>query len=469
MGRPPREQIHQPAQHFLPILPVEGQGQLGSEQAVLDANVVAMRLQLAGQVALAFGQLRQGGASDARCDCPPALLFAREHFHDRRGQDVHAEETKVVAGPQARDNQPLLGLGGGGLLQHLGDLIKALARRHQAPANRAVIGQLALVRRLHGRDGAILHPRDLDQLLRGALGAAADVKMVADQQQERLGAGKFTRATHRVAVAERRRLLDEVEPAALPAGGSGISGFVPGADDHTDFLDAGREDFLDENPQRGLGGAVAVHQGLQGEGPLGFAGGGDDGFLDFHGFRTVRCCARRQQRCKMPPHSQLHVGYEVHTSILAVGRSFNPRNSSRAVRPWPPVSAEAPFDYFQNSWSVIGLKDYNDGTRITPQNELVLADNARLRFSCGPRLTPLSRKQTKTLLDGWLPVVLLNTEEDGVRYEFTFWATPLPTVKDWRAAFAWPTEGENFLNWVRVKATNPGPAPPKRRCASTCW
>jgi hypothetical protein len=124
-------------------------------------------------------------------------------------------------------------------------------------------------------------------------------------------------------------------------------------------------------------------------------------------------------------------------------------------------SAEAPFDYFQNSWSVIGLKDYNDGTRITPQNELLLAGNARLRFSCGPRLTPLSRKQTKTLLDGWLPVVLLNTEEDGVRYEFTFWATPLPTVKNWRAAFAWPTEGENFLNWVRVKATNPGPAPTK--------
>jgi hypothetical protein len=124
-------------------------------------------------------------------------------------------------------------------------------------------------------------------------------------------------------------------------------------------------------------------------------------------------------------------------------------------------SAEAPFDYFQNSWSVIGLKDYNDGTRITPQNELVLAGNARLRLSCGPRFTPLSRKQTKTLLDGWLPIVLLATEEDGVRYEFTFWATPLPTVKNWRAAFAWPTEGENFLNWVRVKATNPGPGPAK--------
>ena len=78
-------------------------------------------------------------------------------------------------------------------------------------------------------------------------------------------------------------------------------------------------------------------------------------------------------------------------------------------------------------------------------------------------LTPLSRKQTKTLLEGWLPVVLLATEQDGVRYEFTLWATPLPSVKNWRAAFDWPTEGDNFLNWVRVKATNPGPSPAEAR------
>ena len=126
-------------------------------------------------------------------------------------------------------------------------------------------------------------------------------------------------------------------------------------------------------------------------------------------------------------------------------------------------SAEAPFDYFQNSWSVLGLKDYNDGTRITPENELLLANKARLRLSCGPQLTPLSRKETKTLLEGWMPVVLLATQQGGVRYEFTLWATPLPTVKNWRAAFDWPTEGDNFLNWVRVKATNPGASPAEAR------
>jgi hypothetical protein len=53
-------------------------------------------------------------------------------------------------------------------------------------------------------------------------------------------------------------------------------------------------------------------------------------------------------------------------------------------------SAEAPFDYFQNSWSVIGLKDYDDGTRITPENDLLLAHKTKLRLSCGSQLTPLS-------------------------------------------------------------------------------
>jgi hypothetical protein len=31
-----------------------------------------------------------------------------------------------------------------------------------------------------------------------------------------------------------------------------------------------------------------------------------------------------------------------------------------------PLAAQEPFDYFRNSWNVIGLKDYERGTRITP-------------------------------------------------------------------------------------------------------
>ena len=121
-----------------------------------------------------------------------------------------------------------------------------------------------------------------------------------------------------------------------------------------------------------------------------------------------------------------------------------------------PLPADEPFDYFCNSWSVIGLRDYKDGTRMTPANELLLGGQQRVRLRFGRNLTPLSREQTKTLLEGWLPVVLLAAKDEAVRYEFTFWATPLPGVNDWLAAFDWPTQGENFLNWIVVKATNTG-------------
>ncbi len=118
--------------------------------------------------------------------------------------------------------------------------------------------------------------------------------------------------------------------------------------------------------------------------------------------------------------------------------------------------AGEPFDYFQNSWSVIGLRDYRDGTRITPENELLLADKGRVRIRFGRELAPLSRGQTKTLQDGWLPIVQLTARDAEVHYEFVFWATPLADVKDWRAAFDGPAEGENFLNWIRVRVTNTG-------------
>jgi hypothetical protein len=55
-----------------------------------------------------------------------------------------------------------------------------------------------------------------------------------------------------------------------------------------------------------------------------------------------------------------------------------------------------------------------------------------------------------------MPIILLTAQDGAVRYEFTLWATPLPTVKDWRKAFDWPTEGENFLDWITVKVTNTG-------------
>lgn len=119
-------------------------------------------------------------------------------------------------------------------------------------------------------------------------------------------------------------------------------------------------------------------------------------------------------------------------------------------------AADVPFDYFQNSWSVIGLKDYQHGTRITPRNELLLAGDRRVRFRFGRDLVRLSREQVKTNLEGWLPIVQARASAGPVRYEFTFWATPLPDVPDWQAAYHWPVAGENYLNWVIVEVLNSG-------------
>lgn len=119
-------------------------------------------------------------------------------------------------------------------------------------------------------------------------------------------------------------------------------------------------------------------------------------------------------------------------------------------------SADEPFDYFQNNWNVIGLKDYLGGTRVTPDNRLLLGDKSVVQFRIGKRATLLNRRHAKTALHGWMPIIRVSAPEGSVQYDFTFWATPLPAVKDWRKAFDWPTEGENFLNWIVVKATNAG-------------
>ena len=121
--------------------------------------------------------------------------------------------------------------------------------------------------------------------------------------------------------------------------------------------------------------------------------------------------------------------------------------------------AEVLFDYFVNNWNVVGLKDYRNGSRITPSNELLLAGKTPVRIRLGPARTPLSRANPKLAMDGWMPIMLVTAMDGPVRYDVTYWATPLPDVKDWRKAFDWPTEGENFISWIRVTATNTSDKP----------
>lgn len=120
----------------------------------------------------------------------------------------------------------------------------------------------------------------------------------------------------------------------------------------------------------------------------------------------------------------------------------------------------AQFDYFANNWNVVGLKDYERGARVTPDNQILLAGaTSAVQVRFGQNLTPLSRQHGKLAHDGWMPIMEIAAGDGPVRYEFTYWATPMPTVKDWQKAFDWPTEGENFVVWIRYKAINQSDKP----------
>jgi len=124
------------------------------------------------------------------------------------------------------------------------------------------------------------------------------------------------------------------------------------------------------------------------------------------------------------------------------------------------LGAEAlDFDYFENNWNVIGLKDYLHGARITPNNELWVSGRTAIQTRIGQQLRPLSRRTGKRALEGWMPIIQVRAEDGPVHYEVSFWATPLPHVQEWQKAFDWPTEGENFLNWIAIEATNTSAQP----------
>ncbi len=117
-----------------------------------------------------------------------------------------------------------------------------------------------------------------------------------------------------------------------------------------------------------------------------------------------------------------------------------------------------PFDYFANSWTVIGLKDHPFGTRISPSGDFVLGDDLIVRPLVGSPLRPLNNRIRKTLRHGHLPIVTSSfVVNDVVRYTIEAVACPMDPGRD--ADFEYPTS-DNFLSFVRVSMTNisPGPA-----------
>jgi hypothetical protein len=193
---------------------------------------------------------------------------------------VHAEEAEIVAGAQARHQQALLRLRGGGLFDDGIHAVQIVAAGHAASRHRAKARQQALASRLHAADRAGFGLRQFHQVLGRCLAARRDVEVIAHHMQERVRAGELARAPDGVAVAARFRLCREVKGRRQLARGLGVAGFVARPYHHADLFDFRGQRLFDEDAEQRLLRAVAIHQGLQRERALGAPGGGNDGFTD---------------------------------------------------------------------------------------------------------------------------------------------------------------------------------------------
>ena len=136
-----------------------------------------------------------------------------------------------------------------------------------------------------------------------AFGFAAQIKVIAHQQQEGLALAKIPGASYGMAIPEWGFLFDKMQ-AGGTARGPAISGLIPGMNHDTNFLHAGLDHFVDDDRKSGLLQAIAVHQRLQRQGPLISPRRCDNRFFNIHaagfsvsGERQRHKFKRDRQRC----------------------------------------------------------------------------------------------------------------------------------------------------------------------------
>ncbi len=118
-----------------------------------------------------------------------------------------------------------------------------------------------------------------------------------------------------------------------------------------------------------------------------------------------------------------------------------------------------PFDYFSNSWALIGLKDYPDATRISPDGRFLLGNDSSCRLLIGSHLVPLNSRVKKTLLRGYLPILRYEFIVNG-SVEFDIETFSCPMIPSAGEAYDWPLT-PNFLNMARVRMRNLENSPEK--------
>jgi len=116
------------------------------------------------------------------------------------------------------------------------------------------------------------------------------------------------------------------------------------------------------------------------------------------------------------------------------------------------VAVDEPFNYFRNPWTLVGLQDYPDGTRISPRGSLMFASGAEVSLLAGAPPRVLGAENLWTLTRGRLPIAKLALKRDGVRYAIEVFAAPMPQGGEWRYSGG----DTNYVTHVWVRAANPG-------------
>jgi len=100
-----------------------------------------------------------------------------------------------------------------------------------------------------------------------------------------------------------------------------------------------------------------------------------------------------------------------------------------------------PFSYYSAPTDVIGVMDAVSGTEVTPEGYLYTGYDELMFFTGNPP-EPFHQR-VKTLLNGYLPVVVYQTEKNGIHYEVTAFAATLDGNPE-----------SPLMNFVRVKIRN---------------
>jgi len=112
-------------------------------------------------------------------------------------------------------------------------------------------------------------------------------------------------------------------------------------------------------------------------------------------------------------------------------------------------------EYYDNSFTLIGLKDYSKGTRVSPESSLFIGEKKKIHFlarTTDGSFMPYHAGILKTLKRGYLPVVLTDIVVDGaIRYQMEMFAGP---VKGAAMDGMEEKDQNNFVNYVRVTMSN---------------